>query len=243
MRLAAGAADDGRGDTDSSRRRPRRSKDSSASFSGRSVSAKQAAMCASRSFRTGTTGLSASSRCGSSIRCSRRRNGVLRLRRSSGARVCSARAPRLVLTFAFDVVGVHRLEARAAVQNGRGNGALRKIGAVQEGILRKSFLRAWQSARPGTVGDHRRRLVSLESRVGREESTRANPVGDPRLVIVRRGHFATFELLSRTFADDPSVQIIWDRRMGERRQSPDGPGNGERRAATAAACLPCSGAS
>jgi RimJ/RimL family protein N-acetyltransferase len=47
----------------------------------------------------------------------------------------------LVIEFAFDVVGVHRLEARAAVQNGRGNGALRKIGAVQEGILRKSFLR------------------------------------------------------------------------------------------------------
>ena len=42
---------------------------------------------------------------------------------------------------------------------------------------------------------------------------------DPRLVIVRRGHFATFELLTRTFADDPTVQIIWDRRMGERRQS------------------------
>jgi len=36
---------------------------------------------------------------------------------------------------------VHRLEARAAVQNGRGNGALRKLGAVQEGVLRKSFLR------------------------------------------------------------------------------------------------------
>ncbi len=42
---------------------------------------------------------------------------------------------------------------------------------------------------------------------------------DPRLVIVRRGHFATFELLTRTFADDPTVQIIWDRRLGERRQS------------------------
>ena len=27
------------------------------------------------------------------------------------------------------------------MQNGRGNGALRKIGAVQEGVLRKSFLR------------------------------------------------------------------------------------------------------
>ena len=47
----------------------------------------------------------------------------------------------LVLDFSFDIIGVHRMEARAAVQNGRGNSALRKIGAVQEGILRKSFLR------------------------------------------------------------------------------------------------------
>jgi RimJ/RimL family protein N-acetyltransferase len=45
----------------------------------------------------------------------------------------------LMVDFAFEVVGVHRLEARAAVKNGRGNGALRKIGAVQEGLLRKSF--------------------------------------------------------------------------------------------------------
>ena len=54
-------------------------------------------------------------------------------------------------------------------------------------------------------------------------------MGDPRLVIVRRGHFATFELLTRTFSGDPSVQIIWDRRMAERRKSVDGPGNAERR--------------
>jgi ribosomal-protein-alanine N-acetyltransferase len=47
----------------------------------------------------------------------------------------------LVLDFAFDVIGVHRLEARAAVRNGRGNGALKKIGALQEGILRRSLLR------------------------------------------------------------------------------------------------------
>jgi RimJ/RimL family protein N-acetyltransferase len=47
----------------------------------------------------------------------------------------------LVLDFAFDVIGARRLEARAAVANGRGNGALRKIGAVQEGVLRRSFLR------------------------------------------------------------------------------------------------------
>jgi ribosomal-protein-alanine N-acetyltransferase len=47
----------------------------------------------------------------------------------------------LLVKFAFETVGVHRLEARAAVRNGRGNGALRKIGAVQEGLLRKSFLK------------------------------------------------------------------------------------------------------
>ena len=48
---------------------------------------------------------------------------------------------KMIVDFAFDVIGAHRLEARAAVANGRGNGALRKVGAVQEGVLRKSFLR------------------------------------------------------------------------------------------------------
>jgi ribosomal-protein-alanine N-acetyltransferase len=47
----------------------------------------------------------------------------------------------LVLEFAFETLNVHRLEARASVRNGRGNGALQKIGAVQEGVLRRSFLR------------------------------------------------------------------------------------------------------
>jgi len=50
----------------------------------------------------------------------------------------------LLVTFAIETVGVHRLEARAATLNGRGNGALRKIGAVQEGLLRKSFLKDGQ---------------------------------------------------------------------------------------------------
>jgi RimJ/RimL family protein N-acetyltransferase len=50
-------------------------------------------------------------------------------------------AAQLVLDFAFDVLGVRRLEAKAAVKNGRGNGALHKLGAVQEAILRRSFLR------------------------------------------------------------------------------------------------------
>jgi RimJ/RimL family protein N-acetyltransferase len=48
---------------------------------------------------------------------------------------------QLMLEFVFDTIEAHRLEARAAVENGRGNGALRKIGAVREAILRQSFLR------------------------------------------------------------------------------------------------------
>jgi len=48
---------------------------------------------------------------------------------------------RLALTFAFEHLGVHRMEARACVQNGRGNAALQKIGAVLEAVLRRSFLR------------------------------------------------------------------------------------------------------
>jgi len=48
---------------------------------------------------------------------------------------------KLVADFAFDCVGVHRLEARVCARNGRGNGAMRKLGATQEGVLRRSFLR------------------------------------------------------------------------------------------------------
>jgi RimJ/RimL family protein N-acetyltransferase len=44
----------------------------------------------------------------------------------------------LVEGFAFGTVGVHRLEVRAPLHNGRAQAALRKIGAVEEGILRRS---------------------------------------------------------------------------------------------------------
>jgi ribosomal-protein-alanine N-acetyltransferase len=45
----------------------------------------------------------------------------------------------LVLDFAFSEMEVRRLEARSATPNLRGNGALRKIGAVREGILPESL--------------------------------------------------------------------------------------------------------
>jgi len=52
-----------------------------------------------------------------------------------------AEAAELVLDFAFDVLRTHRLEARAAVCNARGNGAMRKLGAEREGVLRHAFFR------------------------------------------------------------------------------------------------------
>jgi RimJ/RimL family protein N-acetyltransferase len=50
-------------------------------------------------------------------------------------------AVRLVGSFAFGQVGARRLETRVPLQNGRANTALRKLGAVEEGILRRSARR------------------------------------------------------------------------------------------------------
>lgn len=52
-----------------------------------------------------------------------------------------AEAASRIVDFAVDALGAYRLEARVTVMNGRGNGLLRKIGAVQEGTLRRSFER------------------------------------------------------------------------------------------------------
>jgi len=52
-----------------------------------------------------------------------------------------AEAAELLLSFAFDRVGVQRLEGRVVTLNGRGMRALQKLGAVQEGVLRRSFNR------------------------------------------------------------------------------------------------------
>jgi ribosomal-protein-alanine N-acetyltransferase len=48
---------------------------------------------------------------------------------------------KMTIDFAFQNTAVNRLEARAVVENGRGNGALRKLGAIQEGVLRGSLLK------------------------------------------------------------------------------------------------------
>ena len=50
-------------------------------------------------------------------------------------------AAYLVARFAFETMGVHRLEARAVAGNGRGNGALLKLGARPEGELKAAFRR------------------------------------------------------------------------------------------------------
>ena len=56
-------------------------------------------------------------------------------------------AARLVGSFCFSSIGTHRLEARVLLQNGRANSALRKLGAVQEGILRGSIDAGGDAAR------------------------------------------------------------------------------------------------
>ena len=53
-------------------------------------------------------------------------------------------AARLAGSFAFGPLGTHRLEARVLMQNGRASGAMRKLGAVQEGVLRRSVRQGGQ---------------------------------------------------------------------------------------------------
>lgn len=76
----------------------------------------------------------------------------------------------LVLDFAFDTLGVHRLEARAAVLNGRGNGALLKVGAVQECLLRKSF------SKDGTYVDQALYSILAADRRAARAATRVTKV-------------------------------------------------------------------
>lgn len=58
--------------------------------------------------------------------------------RGTGA---AAEATRLMAGFAFDTLGVHRLESRASGIDPRSGGLMRKMGAVREAHLRQSFAR------------------------------------------------------------------------------------------------------
>lgn len=75
---------------------------------------------------------------------------------------------RLLLAFGFERLGVMRLEARAAVGNARGNRALRKLGAVPEGLLRECVM---------TDGGYRDHvlwaLLAKDWRLGQDASTGA----------------------------------------------------------------------
>jgi RimJ/RimL family protein N-acetyltransferase len=53
-----------------------------------------------------------------------------------------ASAAEQALEIVFEMTSIRRLEARACVENGRGNGILRKLGAQPEAMLNRSFSRA-----------------------------------------------------------------------------------------------------
>ncbi len=57
-------------------------------------------------------------------------------------------AARALLDGLFGSLGVHRVEVRVDVRNARANGALRKLGAAQEGVLRHA------EYRDGAYRDH-----------------------------------------------------------------------------------------
>jgi ribosomal-protein-alanine N-acetyltransferase len=83
--------------------------------------------------------------------------GLIQIRQLTGGFECSewgfaiaqkywgtgvfVRCANAMLAFSFETLGVRRLEARSCVENGRGTGALLKMGAVCEGELRGSFVK------------------------------------------------------------------------------------------------------
>ena len=95
-------------------------------------------------------------------------------------------AAGLVAGFAFEHLGVHRIEARAMVGNGRGNGALQKFGARPEGALASSF------ARDGRY--HPQFLWGLHA-----DDWRQRPLRGPRFVVTDA--LASIEAATREISD------------------------------------------
>ena len=92
-------------------------------------------------------------------------------------------AATLMANFAFDVAGVHRLEARAAVRNGRGNGALRSWRCAGRRAA-KIVSQGRRVSRSGALDDSRRRLARHGRRPARARTLtrRVSPAGSPRRV-------------------------------------------------------------
>ena len=108
---------------------------------GASRARRWATASVSQSCPTGTTTRWVSFRCGSSNPGSAAPSGDSRSGLLSGEAASFVQGAKAVIDFSFGIVGVHRLEARSIASNARGNAALRKVGAMQEGILRRSFQR------------------------------------------------------------------------------------------------------
>jgi len=67
------------------------------------------------------------------------------VRTSATGKGVASRASRLVAQFAFEELGLHRIEIVAAVPNVASQRVAEKIGAVREGVQRKRLLIAGQS--------------------------------------------------------------------------------------------------
>ena len=68
---------------------------------------------------------------------------------------------RAVVEFTFVAIGAERLEARSCVQNGRGNGALQKLGAMQKACC-AIVPSQWRVPRSSALVDRRRRLARVD---------------------------------------------------------------------------------
>ena len=80
-----------------------------------------------------------------------------------GDRALSVSGP-FDVDFAIGIMGVHRIEARTAVDNVRSNVAMSRLGARKEGVLRGAFVSGGRLRGSAPLGAcrGRRRLRELE---------------------------------------------------------------------------------
>src|SRR5262249_39117827 len=86
-------------------------------------------------------------------------------------------AALVVAEFAFQTLGVHRLEARAVTLNDRGNGALAKLGARGEAMLRGGLI-----AERGRRDQFLWTLIADEWRVRRQSAVRYSEAATRRRI-------------------------------------------------------------
>ena len=99
------------------------------------------------------------------------------VRRESWGAGVNVEAKELLLGYAFGPLGLHRIEARIALENRRSRNAFVRLGGRFEGTLRESFRKDGAVLDPGSLRDSRARVAGLPPHGRRRDASRRDREG------------------------------------------------------------------